>query len=129
MTVAVRPRFSRVRTPTLTPSIVLDNVTTLFGISLAPWMTSPLIQSDFGTYPGSHGGQSPEARHVRRRASGWAVCLIAVTTRGSVCLALPRVARRDRGVFPLPELPADSAHPDRHGLLLRGAVRGAVLPY
>ena len=37
----------------LTPALVLENVTTLFGLSLAPRFISPLLVSPWGDYPGS----------------------------------------------------------------------------
>lgn len=37
----------------LTASIVLENASNLFGLSLAPWQLSPLVTSPYGDFPGS----------------------------------------------------------------------------
>ena len=44
----------------LTPSIVLENFTNLFGLSLSPWFVSPLVQSPHGDFPGSQTSNLPQ---------------------------------------------------------------------
>jgi hypothetical protein len=44
----------------LTPAVVFENFTTLFGVSLAPWFVSPLVVMPWGSYPGSQVNNLPK---------------------------------------------------------------------
>ena len=65
----------------LTPGIVLENYTTLFGVSLAPAVVSPFIQMPWGTYPGTQVNNLPKL--LIFLVFFGAVALVAVRTRGT----------------------------------------------
>jgi hypothetical protein len=44
----------------LTPELVLENYTTLFGVSLAPWYISPFVEMPWGHYPGTQVNNLPK---------------------------------------------------------------------
>jgi hypothetical protein len=65
----------------LTPDIVLENFTNLFGLSLAPWQVSPFITSPYGDFPGSQVTNLPKI--VLLAAFFGAAGLVAWRTRAS----------------------------------------------
>jgi hypothetical protein len=65
----------------LSPTIVLENFTTPFGVSLAPWVISPFVQMPWGTYPGTQVNNLPKL--LIFLVFFGAVALIAVRARGA----------------------------------------------
>jgi len=65
----------------LTPGIVLENYTTLFGVSLAPALFSPFVQMPWGTYPGTQVNNLPKL--LIFLVFFGAAALVAVRARGA----------------------------------------------
>ena len=65
----------------LTPAIIGENFTTLFGLSLAPGMISPLVEMPWGEYPGSQVNNLPKLAIFL--VFFGAALLVAVRARGT----------------------------------------------
>jgi hypothetical protein len=70
----------------LAPSALVGNVTTLFGVSLVPWLISPFILTVYGTFPQDQVTNAPKV--VILALFFGAVLLVAVRARGPVAAYL-----------------------------------------
>jgi len=70
----------------LTLGIIVENFTTLFGLSLAPWFISPFITSPYGPFPGSQVTNLPKL--LIFLAFFGTIALVSIRARGTLAVQL-----------------------------------------